>query len=80
MSRRLALAALAAAALPLSGAAAPAAHAADPLTGRLLVTLSTPSSSETNSSICSDTCGPIGQPGLVSVKVTCTSPASTSTP
>ena len=31
----------------------------------------TPSSSETNSSICSVTCGPMGQPGEVSVKVTC---------
>ena len=30
-------------------------------------TSSTPSSSHTNSSICSETCGPIGQPGLVSV-------------
>ena len=39
-------------------------------------TSSTPSSSVTNSSICSDTCGPIGQPGLVSVKVTCTVTAS----
>jgi subtilisin family serine protease len=39
MSRRLALAALSVAALPLSGSAAPAARAADPLTGRLLVTL-----------------------------------------
>ena len=28
---------------------------------------STPSSSPTNSTICSDTCGPIGHPGLVSV-------------
>jgi hypothetical protein len=30
----------------------------------------TPSSSPTNSSICSVTCGPIGQPGVVSVNVT----------
>ncbi len=39
------------------------------------LTVSTPSSSETNSSICSDTCGPIGQPGEVSVNVTSTLPA-----
>ena len=42
-------------------------------------TSSTPSSSLTNSSICSETCGPIGQPGLVSVNVTCTTLSSTST-
>src|SRR5207302_9275517 len=42
-------------------------------------TLSTPSSSPTYSLICSVTCGPIGQPGEVRVKVTSTSPPSTST-
>ena len=40
----------------------------------------TPSSSVTNSSICSETCGPIGQPGEVSENVTWTSPAETSIP
>jgi len=43
-------------------------------------TFSTPSSSPTYSLICSVTWGPIGQPGEVSVNVTCTSPSSTSTP
>ncbi len=39
----------------------------------------TPSSSLTNSSICSYTCGPMGQPGEVSVKFTNTSLSSIST-
>ena len=39
----------------------------------------TPSSSPTNSSICSATCGPIGQPGEVRLKLTKTSLSSTST-
>ena len=41
---------------------------------------STPGSSPTNSCICSETCGPIGQAGVVSVNVTFTVPPSISTP
>ena len=40
-------------------------------------TRSTSGTSLTNSFICSVTCGPIGQPGEVSVKVMETSPPST---
>ena len=36
------------------------------------MTSSTPGSSPTNSCICSETCGPIGQAGVVSVNVTFT--------
>ena len=42
-------------------------------------TFETPSSSPTNSSICSVTWGPIGQPGEVSEKVMKTSDCSTAT-
>jgi len=44
------------------------------------LTCSTPGSSPTNSTICSDTCGPIGHAGVVSVQVTPTVPPSISTP
>src|SRR5215210_1052427 len=44
------------------------------------VTDSTPSISLTNSTICSETCGPMGQAGVVSVNVTSTLPPSISTP
>ena len=43
-------------------------------------TVSTPGRSPTNSSICSLTCGPIGQPGEVRLNVTCTSAPESSIP